>query len=263
VPIQYIFEGRQGVHYARNTAAKASKGEVLYFTDDDMIADRYLLKNLLKVFDMGMNVGSATGRVLPKWEAEPPEWILKYCSDGKLSLYNRPEELIIAPFDIGVWSCHQAMPREVFFKTNGFHPENTAGEWIGDGETGLNMKINELGYRFAYTRDSVIYHIIPPERLTQRYLNKRMANQGNAESYTAYRKHRFSTKELYIVIVSHARGLLVRLLKSWMKLLLLKDRWRMDRAFVSYYFSRIKYDFRLIKDERWRELVLKNDWLED
>ena len=36
VPIKYIFEPRQGAHFARNTAAKHSSGEILYFTDDDM-----------------------------------------------------------------------------------------------------------------------------------------------------------------------------------------------------------------------------------
>jgi glycosyltransferase involved in cell wall biosynthesis len=35
---------RQGVHYARNTAAKHAKGKVLYFTDDDMLADPQMLQ---------------------------------------------------------------------------------------------------------------------------------------------------------------------------------------------------------------------------
>ena len=34
-----ILEPRQGVHYARNSAARMARGEILYFTDDDMIAD--------------------------------------------------------------------------------------------------------------------------------------------------------------------------------------------------------------------------------
>ena len=50
VPIRYLFEGRQGVHYARNTAAKAAIGDILYFTDDDMIAANSLLLELVKVF---------------------------------------------------------------------------------------------------------------------------------------------------------------------------------------------------------------------
>ena len=33
--------------------------------------------------------------------------------------------------------------KDIFFSSGGFNPENTAGEWIGDGETGLNIKIKE------------------------------------------------------------------------------------------------------------------------
>lgn len=79
--IKYIFEGRQGVHYARNTAAKSAKGDILYFTDDDMLADRSLLKELIPIFE-NEKIGLATGRVLPKWDKEPPKWIKKWLFKG-------------------------------------------------------------------------------------------------------------------------------------------------------------------------------------
>jgi glycosyltransferase involved in cell wall biosynthesis len=31
-----FMESRQGVHYARNSAARIARGDILYFTDDDM-----------------------------------------------------------------------------------------------------------------------------------------------------------------------------------------------------------------------------------
>lgn len=263
VSIKYISEKRQGVHYARNSAAKHSIGDILYYTDDDMIADKDLLENLMKVFAMGYNIGAATGRVLPKWEIAPPQWILKYCYDGKLSIYDPKEDFIISPFDIGVYSCNQAILRDVFFQSGGFNPENTAGEWIGDGETGLNIKIRELGYKFAYIGNAVIYHMIPPERMTQKYLNNRMANQGNADSYSEYQRHIYSSLKLYMKILTYINKLLGNFTLFCLRYITLLDYWRMNRAYVSYYYSRIKYDYRLIKDADWRELVLKNDWLNE
>ena len=47
VPVKYIFEERQGVHYARNSAAKQASGDILYFTDDDMVADPAMLPRFL------------------------------------------------------------------------------------------------------------------------------------------------------------------------------------------------------------------------
>src|ERR1700675_1618753 len=67
-PIKYLFEPRQGVHYARNAAFKHAKGEILYYTDDDMIADADLLKEIVKPFGYNSKTASVTGRVLPKWE---------------------------------------------------------------------------------------------------------------------------------------------------------------------------------------------------
>ena len=122
--IKYIFEGRQGVHYARNTAAKSAKGDILYFTDDDMLADRSLLKELIPIFE-NEKIGLATGRVLPKWDKEPPKWIKKYCKNMILSLNDLGRQTKIAEYDLGVFSCHEAIRREAFWQTGGFHPEYT------------------------------------------------------------------------------------------------------------------------------------------
>ncbi|NQV76838.1 MAG: glycosyltransferase [Lutibacter sp.] len=258
---RYFNESRQGVHYARNTAAKHTNGEILYYTDDDMIADQYLLSEIIKPFMMNDKIATATGRVLPKWEVPPPKWILDYCFNGLLSLNNPPEDLIISSVDCNIYSCHQAIRKDVFFQTGGFNPENTAGEWIGDGETGLNIKMKDLGYKFAYNGKSIIYHMIPPTRMTQSYLNKRMANQGNCDSYTAYKKHIFSKTKLIIKIVSHFKNYFIYALKGMLKFLFLKPTWRLSWSKSYYYLNRIKYDYRLIKEEEWRKIVLRENWI--
>ncbi len=119
IPVHYLLESRQGAHTARNTAAKNANGDILYFTDDDMIADKDLLVNIVKVFDMDYNVAVAGGKVLPKWEFDPPEWLLKYFKNGSLSLIEKPEELIIASYDIGIYSCNQAVLKEIFLSAVG------------------------------------------------------------------------------------------------------------------------------------------------
>jgi glucosyl-dolichyl phosphate glucuronosyltransferase len=258
-----VFEGRQGVHYARNSAAKIAQGDILYFTDDDMIADKDLLLEIVKPFLVDASVGAVTGRVLPKWEATPPDWILKYCNNGLLSLNNQGEDLRITDYDPGVWSCHQAVLRDVFFESGGFNPENTAGEWIGDGETGLNIKIKVLGFKFAYNGKSVIYHIIPPSRMTQAYLNKRFANQGNCDSYTEFRKHKYGSSQLIMQILMHVKNIFILIFKIVLGFFLVKDFWRVLTARIFYNINRIKYDFRLMHDEQWRKLVLKENWLEE
>lgn len=264
VPITYLFEQRQGVHYARNSAAKIATGNILYFTDDDMIADSKLLTEIVTVFSLDPLVGAATGRVLPKWEIEPPEWILKLCYNGWLSIFDQLGEGIkIEQYDLGVYSCHQAIRREAFFKSGGFNPESTYSDYIGDGETGLNNKLKDLGYKFGYNSKSLIYHMIPPSRMTQDYLNKRLANQGSADCYTEYKKNIFSKEELLQRISSYHQKTLEHSYYATMKRISNEINWHLDEARTHYYLSRIAYDLRLMHDPHWRDLVLRYDWINE
>lgn len=261
VNIIYLFEPRQGVHYARNSAARISSGEILYYTDDDMIADRNLLSEIIKPFQENDKVASVTGKVLPKWEVEPPQWLLECCNNGYLSLNDKGDGLFISDDDPGVWSCHQAISREAFFKSEGFNPENTAGIWIGDGETGLNLKIKKLGYKFAYNGKSITYHIIPSSRMTQEYLNKRLANQGYCDSYTGYRDIKDNEFDLLKNMNTYGDNIIKELQNYLIKRNIKDNQWHIHLAKIFYNLSRIDFDFKLVEDEKWKALVLKNDWL--
>jgi glycosyltransferase involved in cell wall biosynthesis len=263
IPITYLIEKRQGVHFSRNTAARLAKGDILYYTDDDMIADSNLLKEIALLFEMDSKIGSATGKVLPKWASDPPAWILKYCNNYYLSLNDLGENIIISEKDMGVFSCHQAMRKDVFMKSGGFNPENTMGEWIGDGETGLNIKIKSLGYKFAYNPASVIYHIIPAERTTQRYLNKRLKNQGNCDSYTDFRSCQFGYRAFISQFRSYSRSILLNMFWFLRFRISNNEEWHIRRANICYFIARIKYDFRLMHDQEFKSMVLKTDWLNE
>ena len=247
--IKYFEEPRQGVHYARNSAIKYAKGEILYFTDDDMIADPALLKTLIPTFDKDPKIATVSGRVLPKWEVLPPKWVLKYCINSYLSLNTDETPLIISTQMINIFSCHQAILKSAFLESGGFNPENTKGEWIGDGETGLSIKLLALGYKQAYTADSIIYHIIPATRMTQAYLNKRLANQGNCDSYTIYRAgNGLSNKKLRANMFGNFKSVLYKYMATTWHLVNFKDTWRLTLAHAYYHKNRILYDFRLIND---------------
>jgi glycosyltransferase involved in cell wall biosynthesis len=256
-------ELHQGVHYARNSAAKVADGDILYFTDDDMIADPNLLSEIVKVFEFDPHVASVTGRVLPKWEIEPPQWVTQLCYNGLLSLNDPPEDFIISKNDCNVFSCHQAIRREVFFQSGGFNPENTAGEWIGDGETGLNLKIKELGYKFGYNGKSTIYHMIPAQRMTQAYLNKRLGNQGNCDSYTDYKRYVYSQTKLWLINIKFFIKIIFLIPRIIKPFILQKSEWRINLGYIFYYTNRIKYNTKLINQSSWRELVLKTNWIEE
>ena len=264
VPVKYIFEKKQGAHIARNSAAKLSESEILYFTDDDMIADKDLLINIVKPFDLDYNVAIVGGKVLPKWEFDPPEWLLKYFKNGSLSLIEKTEKLIIVSYDMGIYSCHQAILRNVLFECGGFNPDIVKQKLIGNGETGLNIKVLDAGYNFAYTDAAVTHHIIPRTRMTQKYMNYRFANQGNCDSFTIFRKNENSKKVLMkMIMFSHIPSLFKFYLNSLAEKFTNKDVWRLNRAYFHYFFHRIKCDLKLVTDDDWRKYVVKYDYTDE
>lgn len=261
--VRGLSEMRRGAHFARNRGGREAKGKILYFTDDDMLADEQLLEKIVAPFSLDANVGSASGRIIPAWETEPPLWVLQHCRNELLSLNDLGVATIISDSDPGVFSCHQAVLREAFFRAGGFNPDTNAGEFIGDNETGLNIKIRNLGYRFAYVGESVIRHVIPESRMSQRYLNSRLADQGYCDSYTTYRRSAPSGARLSLAMLRNAVMVLPNSLAAGLRVAAGDSAWRLNYARLFYLRNRVVYDFRLARSERWRRFALQNDWLAD
>jgi len=261
--VRSIFEERQGVHYARNSAAKLARGEILYFTDDDMIADPSLLDELMRVMTAHPSVATATGKIVAQFDEEPPVWVRRHLINGLLSVTDatRPDELIVSEHDFGVYSCHQAVRRETFFRAGGFNPENTAGVWIGDGETGINLKIASMGERFAYVPSSVIHHRIPPGRTTLSYLIARLGNQGFCDAYTAYRRHRTRAGVVTGMITRNTVGALKIMAATLYWIVRGRMSWHFLPAHVMYLHRRNVYDLRLMRDAEFRRVAEVDDWL--
>ena len=260
--IRPLREQRKGAHFARNSGALEAKGSILYFTDDDMLADPHLLERIVEVFEADGEVASVTGKVVPRWDTEPPAWVLEHLRNNLLSLNDLGEATIISDDDPGVFSCHQAVRRDVFMAAGGFNPDTNAELFTGDNETGLNIKIRKLGYRFAYVGMAVTQHMIPASRMTQKYLNSRMADQGFCDSYTDYRAIHPGPARLARRIVAHTGLIGVAAVKAGVKRIAGDTGWHVDLARTRYHRNRARYDARLLTDRRWREFALRDNWLD-
>ena len=261
--IRGLKESRKGAHFARNSGAVAARGGILYFTDDDMLAEPNLLSAIIEGFEADPKVASVTGKVLPRWDTEPPVWVLEHCRNALLSLNDLGESLIVSDDDPGVFSCHQAVKRDAFMSAGGFNPDTNAGAFTGDNETGLNIKIKQLGFRFAYVGSAVTHHMIPASRMTQSYLNSRMADQGFCDSYTDYRAVHPGKARLARRIVAHSVLGGLTLLKAAAHKASGDSRWRLDLARIFYHRNRMRYDARLLRDDKWRQFALRDDWIND
>src|SRR5215210_178760 len=72
--IEYVHEPRPGKSHALNTAVAAAHGDILVFTDDDVLPSTGWLAAFVRALnETGADFG--TGRIMPLWEAQPPAWM--------------------------------------------------------------------------------------------------------------------------------------------------------------------------------------------
>jgi len=264
VPARYVAEGRTGVHYARNTAAETAKEDLLLYTDDDVSFDPGWVAAYAKAFVDHPTMAAAGGPVRPIWEEPPPQWLIDYIGDSKcftiLSLmepYNTFQLNERGYF----FSCNMAIRKNVLKARGGFHPEATANAWIGDGESGLNKQMWTNGDRIGYLPDAVVYHHIPPSRMTVDYFCHRMANEGACDMYAHFHSHIPDRLRQF----KHAATIAITSCKWWVQALLVRGRTDVRSLKVQMHSARtrsqLRYLIRLMFDKDFQELVRKKDWL--
>ena len=73
----YIREDTPGLDHARNRAIREAKGEVIAFTDDDVVADRGWISALGSAFAADPSLGLVTGFIEPAEQETPAQvWML-------------------------------------------------------------------------------------------------------------------------------------------------------------------------------------------
>lgn len=171
LPLEYVFESRQGKSHALNTGIARARGEIIAFTDDDVLIDEGWLAAYIEGFKKHDCVG-AGGRIRPLWKQEPPSW---FSSEGEFAL---KQAIVFLDFgseareiDKPVYGANMAFRREVFDRVGGFRTDlgprgdvHTVGE---DSE--LCARVREHGGRIFYFPDALVDHPVEPERATKAY----------------------------------------------------------------------------------------------
>ncbi len=262
--IQLLREPCLGLHNARHAGARAAKGDILVFTDDDATFDPDWLRAYADTFECHPEMVAAGGPVRPLWEVPPPEWVVKFMGDsrefGILSLMEPYEDFRLDTNGY-FYGVNMAIRRSVLFAVGGFNPESFGEVWLGDGESGLNCKLWARSMSIGYIPNAIVYHHIPAERMTVSYFRRRMANQGACDFYTRLNHHVPSRFEL----LRNACTILLSNSKLWLKAYMLKGRTEVPslqlQLRAAQRLAEVKYIIRLIIDRRLRALVRQTAWL--
>ena len=260
--VRYIEEPNVGLHNARHTGAREAHGEILVYIDDDVIVPSGWLAAIIEPF-RDSQVGCVGGKVVPRWEAEPPQWLSQFGS-GYLSLLNLGSEQLELHYPQGVYGCNMAVRKAVLYEVGGFNPDAIGNKqliWLrGDGETGLQKKIYEAGYKVIYEPKAWVYHRIPASRLTPHYFKWRAFIQGISDSYSRVRELNKS-KSFFFRLLTESASSLLRSSLYYLKSLVLRNRSIRLRADSLYWYGRGGHQLRVLCNPELRSHVLKDTYL--
>lgn len=177
--LKYIFESKQGKSFALNRGIIEATGEIIAFTDDDVILPHEWLKNIKKYFVFFPNISGLAGKVLPKLICPKPFWLSlngEYILKGVLSYYDHGDKAFILnnkekPF----LGANMALRSHIFKKYGLFNEEfkKINGFFSGTSmlteDTEYYYRIKEAGEKILYAPDVIVEHIFDENRMNKSY----------------------------------------------------------------------------------------------
>ena len=174
--LSYFYQENQGPSAARILGTRNSKGEIICFIDDDCVADRDWIKNLVDCY-VDDNVGGVGGKIM---SFTPKTIIERYCY--VTDLFN--QELFTKLF---LMTGNASYKKNVLTKVRSFDRYIKYGE-----DVDLGIKVILAGYSLRYNSKAVVYHK-HKETLKGLLRQKYRHGKGYACVHKKYPKN-FSTK---------------------------------------------------------------------
>lgn len=186
VTMRYCIERQQGLSYARNRGIQEAQGEVLVYVDDDALVNKEYLQTYAEFFNRNKEAVAAGGPITPRYDGcEEPDWMSHYTRQlvtGELNLGTREREFPKGAFPGG---GNAAYRKSVFDTVGLFNVElgRKGDSLIGAEEKDLFDKMTSHGMKFYYLPTAILYHLIPPKKLTQDYFDRLTYSIGVSERY--------------------------------------------------------------------------------
>ena len=174
-----------GASGAKNVGVREAQGDVIAFLDDDAVAERKWVENLVATYQE-LDAIAVGGKVLPAWLGQRPDylpeelyWLVGVTHEGFA------EEKVVEVRN--TFGPNMSFRREVFqriglFNENlGFARGGTSYIQAEEPEFALRMK-QRLGRGIIYNPGAIVYHKIPPSKVKVKMLLKRSFYQGYSKA---------------------------------------------------------------------------------
>lgn len=181
--IRYVIERTPGISHARNRAMREARGEYLAFVDDDAWADEKWLTSLLKpMATVKPAPACVVGPVSLVWEGKRPDWfparfesLLCSYRMGEASRFLKPGEYLL--------TTNSLFHRPTLLKLGGMRTDlgHKRNALIGGEDNDVFNRLLAGGHSVYYEATANVFHPVPKERQTKKFLLRRLFWDGAAQ----------------------------------------------------------------------------------
>jgi glucosyl-dolichyl phosphate glucuronosyltransferase len=175
LPLKPLHEAKPGKSNALNRAASQATGDLVLYTDDDVLVDPDWLTQYVRVANDHPEAGFFGGTVRPWFASPPPRWIERHLAGLRwvFALADPgtgvrpidPEEKLLGANMAVRGDLVRSFEYDPRLGPNG--DDQTRGE-----ETEMIERFRGLGQRGLWAGDAVVDHYIPSERLCASFIKK-------------------------------------------------------------------------------------------
>jgi glycosyltransferase involved in cell wall biosynthesis len=184
LPLRGLFEAKQGLSNARNCAIDAANGELLVWTDDDVLVDPEWLVGFVSAARRWPNAAYFGGAILPWYESPPPTWLTNNLRLFEGLLVIRNLDVDERPFrgNEKPYGANMAF-RSSLFRRIRFNPSlgRCGLSAILGEETALFAELAGAGYMGLWVPSAKVRHFISSSRMTPKYVWSYFAGVGQTQ----------------------------------------------------------------------------------
>jgi hypothetical protein len=190
LPLTSLYQEKRGKNYALNMAIPYFEGDLVVFTDNDVLPEKKWLLKYEQLAKEKNKYDILGGKVIPHWPEEPPDYIINAIPLGPAFAVH-PENILTGEVNPGmIWGPNMAVKKKIFDRGYRFNEKigPSQGNYMMGSETEFTHRLCKDGCRVWFSNDIIVEHQIRTEQLKKIWLFTRAIKFGKKAFDSQYKK---------------------------------------------------------------------------